>query len=110
MKIFKLFKTLLSKEGKKYNKYTSTEESLLEVVKRCQNLMANNSLGIVEARQFMLQLPTHYYKKGKYKDEIHTICNTCHKELWKYCKKKELIDDIDYNEFTKHGMIHFKKP
>lgn len=88
-------------------KYSFDEQCYLETVKKCLSLIENDSLTILDARQFMIRLPTHYSKHGRYKEDVHEICNDCHKKLYEYCKKKGLIEDIDYEEFTENGLIHF---
>ncbi len=88
--------------------YTPEELEMLERVERCIKLIKNNSLTIKEARWFTHELPTHYCKEGRYKKEVHNICNNCHRQLWEYCKANKFIDNITYKEFTEHGMIHFK--
>lgn len=88
--------------------FSLEEQSMLERASRCIQLIEADSLSIEKARWFTCELPTHYYKHGYYAESVHTICNDCHRKLWKYCLDKGYIDKIDYEEFTEHGMIHFK--
>ena len=88
-------------------KYSFEEGGCLETVKRCLDLIEKDTMTILDARQFMIRLPTHYHKHGYYQEEVHEICNDCHRKLYEYCRRKGLIEDIDYDEFTEHGLIHF---
>lgn len=106
--MFRVIKSIFSRHKEVVPQYTEEEKLLLKVVENCQRLMDNNVLGVTEARQFMVKLPTHYFKSGHYNGEVHHLCNECHKKLWEYCRIKNFIDDISYEEFTEHGMIHFK--
>lgn len=109
MNIFKfIFAALFTKYRKQDRKYSPEEYDRLSQAERCLNLIEKDELSIEDARWYLHILPTHYYKKGYYKEEVHDKCNACHKKLWEYCKKEGYIEDIGYEEFTERGMIHFK--
>ena len=88
--------------------YTPMEREMLDRAKRCSDMIESNILTWKDARWFTYELPTHYHKSGYYKEEVHTVCNDCHKKLYVYCLEKGFIDNISYEEFTERGMIHFK--
>ena len=90
------------------NDYNADEQLMLERAAMCNQLIESGTLTIEKARWFTYELPTHYYKHGYYKESVHDICNDTHKKLWSYCLEKGYIDNIDYEEFVKHGMVHFK--
>lgn len=109
MNIIKLFFAALFTKYKKQDKIHSPEEyDRLSQAERCLSLIEKDQLSIKDARWYLHVLPTHYYKNGRYKKEVHDKCNYCHKKLWEYCREKEYIDDVDYEEFTEYGMTHFK--
>ena len=70
-------------------------------------LIVSNSMDIITARQCLHNLPSFNHEYG-YIEDVYSVCKKCHKKLWEYCIEKGYIDSIDYDEFTKHGMIYFK--
>ena len=88
--------------------YTVAEgQDRKQYAQKMLTLIDNNSMDIITARQCLHNLPSISHDYG-YTEDVYSTCKKCLEKLWEYCKNKKYIDDIDYGEFVKHGMIHFK--